>query len=242
MFFYSKGWKNLNGFRLLRRWVSDWWTWSLHDVVMKTCHQANMPVLITCCEKSASGLNDVKEVSAKVIVVFVTPINWAVLLRVLLLDDEDQTVRPPTSYISTATGKRWRPLNFLCVSCLLYSSNEDWELGVEGVKSVMWGQSSDPANTSRADLISQCTADSSVMRSAPWPPWSERTPVVISSPVAYGVSITWCQLSTCASLHDPKPQSYPPPPSTTPPKKLKSQGRTCWVTVESNKWANELGG
>lgn len=160
---------------------------------MKMSHQVNMPVSIAC----RGRLDDLQVVSAKVIFVLVAPIKWAALLLCLLLDG-NRTVRPPGCRLSTATGKGWRPLNCLCVSCPFCSANE-----VGGVKSVMWGQSSDPANTSRADLISQCTADSPVMRSALWPPRSTRRPVVISSSVAHGVSITWCQLSTSAIFHDP---------------------------------------
>lgn len=51
--------------------------------------------------------------------------NWAVLPRVLLLVDENQTVRPPSSCVSTATGKRWRPLNSLCVRRPFCSRSED---------------------------------------------------------------------------------------------------------------------
>lgn len=51
--------------------------------------------------------------------------NWAVLPRVLLLVDENQTVRPPSSCVSTATGKRWRPLNSLCVCRPFRSPSED---------------------------------------------------------------------------------------------------------------------
>lgn len=71
------------------------------------------------------GVDNAEEVYAKVIFVLISPANWAVLPRVLLLDDENQTVRPPSSCVSTATGKRWRPLNSLCVRWPFCSPSED---------------------------------------------------------------------------------------------------------------------